>query len=137
MQDKGAVQKELKLVYIISLCTLLAGVQWAALLMQFHLGFRPLRHAPQRVAFSWDMFAIAIERCTVVWTPPLVIDGKSVARWQDRGLALEFDSVFNRAIDYEAAAKRACLYKTDPLTTATITCAESNGQVHERTIRCP
>ena len=137
MQDKSAVQKQIKLVYIISLCTVLAGVQGTALRMQFHLGFRPVHHSPQRVAFSWDMFAIAIERCTVDWTPPLSIDGKSVARWQDRNLPLEFDSVFNRAADYEVAAKRACVYKTNAMTTALITCAGSDGQVHERTLRCP
>lgn len=126
-----------KLGYVACLCALLVGVQARALLVQVGEGFKPFRHPPSRVPFSWDMFAIKIERCTVAWDPPLSIEGKRVARWQDRGVPLEFDSVFNEATSYGDAAKRGCAYKVAQGTTARVDCAYSDGQVHELTVVCP
>jgi hypothetical protein len=120
--------------YVVGLCTLLAAVQLRAEVVQVARGYRPFHHAPQRVPFSWDMFAVKIERCAVVWSPPLSIDGHAVATWRDRGVPVEWDSVTDIA-GYEQTARAACAYKTAP-TTVTMTCAEVDGQVREHTFPC-
>jgi len=125
-----------KLAYFGSALALVVGVQATAQIVQLEDGFRPFSRPPQRVPFSWDMFAIKIERCTVAWDPPLSIEGKSVARWQDRGVPLEFDSVFNDARYYEVAARRGCAYAISHPTTATVACAYSNGEDREHAIAC-
>ena len=92
---------------------------------------------PVRVPFSWDMFAIKIERCAVSWQPPLLIDGKPVAKWRDRSAALEFDTVFDEASYYDDAALLGCAFRSARVTTLTVACASSDGEVRELRSLCP
>jgi hypothetical protein len=105
--------------------------------LQLRSGFRPFLHAPTRVPYSWDMFAIHIDRCVVGWDPPLYIDGEQVSRWHDRLPSLEFDTVFNDVDWYEAAAARGCEYKTAARTVTRLTCFSGDGGVHEFGYYCP
>jgi len=124
-------------VYFALLLGTLAAVQLRAQVVQVQSGFRPLSHPPVRVAYSWDMFAIRLDRCVVGWDPPLAIDGERVARWHDRLPALEFDAVFNDANWYIAAAERGCIYRTQAATVAYLTCFSSSGKADERSYDCP
>ena len=124
-------------LYFALLLSLLALVQVRAQVVQLVAGFRPLSHPPVRVPYSWDMFAIRLDRCVVGWDPPLEVDGERVARWHDRLPALEFDAVFNDADWYAAAAARGCAYRTQAATTAYLRCFSSDGRTHERSFDCP
>jgi hypothetical protein len=123
--------------YFAALLGLLAAVQFRAQIVQVQSGFRPFAHPPVRVPYSWDMFAIRLDRCVVGWDPPLVIDGARVARWHDRLPALEFDAVFNDAAWYEAAAARGCAFRTQTPTIAYLRCFSSSGRTDERSFDCP
>jgi hypothetical protein len=112
-------------------------MQVSAQIVQFASGFRPFSHAPTRVPYSWDMFAIRMERCVVTWDPPLDVDGERVSRWHDRLPGLEFDSVFNESDSYQAAAERGCSYRTGRPTVADLLCFGSDGGVHETSFHCP
>jgi hypothetical protein len=120
-------------VLLVGLTTLQAYAQ----IRQVQSGFRPFSHAPARVPYSWDMFAIRIDRCVIGWDPPLRIDGESVARWHDRLSSMEFDTVFNDSDWYEAAAARGCGYSTAARTVARLTCFSGDGGVHEYGFYCP
>lgn len=124
-------------IYVASLLAGLAVVQVAAQVAQVASGFRPLSHPPTRVPYSWDMFAIRLDRCVVGWDPPLEVDGELVARWHDREAPLEFDTVFNDASWYKANAARGCAYRTEARTVASLTCFSSDGGVHELSFDCP
>jgi hypothetical protein len=124
-------------LYTGLLIVALASIQVSAQLGQLRSGFRPFAHAPTRVPYSWDMFAIRIERCVVRWDPPLDVDGERVARWHDRLPGLEFDSVFNDSDTYQAAAERGCAYRTARRTVADLLCFGGDGGVHETSFDCP
>jgi hypothetical protein len=124
-------------VYCASLCAALAAGQLWAEYGQLRDGFRPFSRAPVRVAYSWDMFSIRIDRCAISWDPPLLVDGRLVSRWTDRTWPLEFDTVYNRAATYVGAASRGCRYRGSPETVARLVCVTSDGTVHERTFQCP
>ncbi len=124
-------------LYVAFLLAALALLQLGAELLQVRSGFRPFSHAPARVPYSWDMFAIRMERCVVTWDPPLDVGGEHVSRWHDRLPALEFDSVFNDSDSYAAAAERGCSYRTARRTVATLVCFGSDGGVHETSFDCP
>jgi hypothetical protein len=124
-------------LYVAVLLGLLVAVQLRAQVVQFMSGYRPLSHPPIRVPYSWDMFAIRLDRCVVGWDPPLDVDGQRVARWHDRLPDLEFDTVFNDADWYASAAARGCAYRTRPATTAYLKCFSSDGRTDERSFDCP
>jgi hypothetical protein len=124
-------------LYHATLLIGLAVVQLRAEIGQVCAGFVPFSSPPVRVPYSWDMFAVRIDRCAISWDPPLAIEGRSVARWQDRLPALEFDSIRNEASDYDAVAQTACVYRTSAPTTATVSCAMHDGTLRERRLECP
>ena len=124
-------------LYVAVLLGLLAAVQLRAQVVQVMSGYRPLSHAPIRVPYSWDMFAIRLDRCVVGWDPPLDVDGQRVARWHDRLPDLEFDTVFNDADWYASAAARGCAYRSQAATTAYLKCFSSDGRTDERSFDCP
>ncbi|HTB76109.1 MAG TPA: hypothetical protein VK762_22825 [Polyangiaceae bacterium] len=124
-------------LYVAVLLGLLAAVQLRAQVVQLMSGYRPLSHPPTRVPYSWDMFAIRLDRCVVGWDPPLDVDGQRVARWHDRLPDLEFDTVFNDADWYASAAARGCAYRTRPATTVYLKCFSSDGRTDERSFDCP
>ena len=124
-------------IYFALLLSLLAVVQLRAQVIQLQAGYRPLSHPPVRVPYSWDMFAIRLDRCVVGWDPPLNVDGERVARWHDRLPALEFDTMFNDADWYVSAAARGCEYRTRAATATYLKCFSSDGGVDERRYDCP
>jgi hypothetical protein len=87
---------------------MLVAVQARALVEQWREGFRPFGAAPHRVALSWDMFAIEIERCGVSWSPPSYWQGRALGELREMGAAIEWDPIYNKRGDYLAAASLAC-----------------------------
>jgi hypothetical protein len=123
-------------LYCAALCLALTVAQVAAQFGQLQAGFRPFSHAPGRVPYSWDMFAIQIDRCTMSWDPPIVVDGKKVSRWTDRTWLLEFDTVYNRAGTYLGVASRGCQYRDSPKTFARLVCVTADGAIHDPSFAC-
>jgi hypothetical protein len=126
-----------KVTYVAILLLCVAGVQVRAAFGQWAAGFRPFAHAPARVPYSWDMFAIRLDRCVVRWDPPLSIDGVRVARWSDRVWPIEFDSVYNDVDSYDAVAAAACAYRTAPATAIALECFLGDGGADDHSIACP
>jgi hypothetical protein len=124
-------------LYFLGLCSLLVGIQLRAQALQLSGGYRPFGQAANRVAFSWDMFAVRIERCAVAWDPPLSIEGKRIARWRDRGTYFEWDSAMSSDDGYEQQALDACDYRTATPTMIRVSCINSNGGRSETRFRCP
>ncbi len=124
-------------LYFALLLAALAVVQVRAEILQVCAGFRPFLHAPTRVPYSWDMFAIRIDRCVVTWDPPLLIEGARVSRWRDRASSIEFDTVYNGSGAYMAAAWHGCAFRTAPKTAAHLVCLTGDGEIHESTFSCP
>jgi hypothetical protein len=123
--------------YFLGLCLLLVTLQVRAQVVQLGAGYRPFGHAAKRVDFSWDMFAVPIERCAVAFDPPLSIEGKSVVHWRDRGTYFEWDNAMADAEGYEQLAADACDYRTAPVTTFRMSCIKSDGRVRDAWLQCP
>ncbi len=123
-------------VYFLALIALLVGVQLRAEIVQVKDGYKPFGAPPQRVPFSWDMFAVDIDRCAVSWDPPLTIDGRKVARFRDTGTYFEWDSVYDLA-SYKTVARAACKYKSAEDTAVRMTCARTTGALQEIYFACP
>lgn len=126
-----------ELLYVACFLALLVGVQVRAEVLQVVRGYRPLTHTPGRVPFSWDMFTTHIERCDISWTPPLEVDGAKVSRWSDRTKAIEFDTVYDREVDYQLVAAQACAFRSKENTRASLACALPTGEVVEEIVPCP
>lgn len=123
-------------LYCAALLGALAVVQVHAETRQFRSGYRPFGHAPSRVPYSWDMFAIRIDRCVIRWDPPLQIEGQPVAAWHDRAYPLEFDTIYDQTRSYETAAAAACRFRTSPRTKASLICATAAGRIDSDDIDC-
>jgi hypothetical protein len=91
----------------------LVCLQLTALARQFQAGFMPLMAAPSRVPFSWDMFAIPIERCDVRWEPALAI-GSGTKSLRSLAPSLEWDPVYNEVADYLKVARLTCQLREAP-----------------------
>jgi hypothetical protein len=94
------------LVVALFLATLIT-VQLGAIATQFRRGFVPLRAAPERVPFSWDMFSIPIERCGISWEPALSI-GRGYTSLRGFTPRLEWDPVYDHVSDYLTVARLTC-----------------------------
>ena len=125
------------MIYCALLLTSLVVLQLGAQVVQFRRGFRPALRSPTRVAYSWDMFAVAIDRCSVDWDPPLAIEGQSISSWQARTYPIEFDCVYDEVSSYEAAAGVGCAFRRTTATVARLVCPRRDGTIDERTIDCP
>jgi hypothetical protein len=112
-------------VYVAAFLAVLAAPQVLGLVTQFIDGFRPFAQAPTRVPFSWDMFAVPITRCTIDWSPEILIGDETVRHLHDRGKALEWDPVFDRATDYASVARAGCRHA--PGTRIVLTCFYEDG----------
>lgn len=123
--------------YFLALCLSLAALQLRAGVMQLHGGYWPFGQAAKRVDFSWDMFAVPIERCAVSWDPALSIEGKRVVHWRDRGLYFEWDSAMANEESYQAEALDACAYRTAPVTFVRMSCIGSDGAESDTRFPCP
>ena len=83
-------------------------LQLLALAAQFALGFRPFLTEPTRVPFSWDMFAVPIERCDLRFSPPLRRGDRMIGSLRGAGPPFEWDFVQNRVASYRALAASIC-----------------------------
>jgi hypothetical protein len=109
---------------------LLAGlvtVQALAFGAQIRAGFRPFGAPPGRVAFSWDMFSVRIERCDLRWDPPLPL-GSGVARLRDVAPLLEWDPVGDRLDEYREDGQEGCSFARVP-TRVILRCFTPEGEV--------
>ncbi len=129
--------KRARLVYVIVLLGGLVVPQVWAQVDQVRSGYRPLRTAPTRVAYSWDMFSTSVERCVVRWDPPLHVEGETVAEMNDRSPPIEFGTVYDDRASYRGFALDACATFGAPGTTITMRCALPNGTVEETRESCP
>lgn len=121
--------------YVLAFLSLLAIPQGYAFVRQFREGFRPLRTAPQRIPFSWDMFAVRIERCDVLWTPPLPLPEGPLYRLHQKSRRLEWDFVLDRAEDYRSLAEWACGRFRRPFH-ASLICFTPEGKVVPSALEC-
>jgi len=126
-----------RILYCAALLAGLVLVQARAELTQVERGYRPFLHAPSRVPYSWDMFAIRLDRCVLTWDPPLSVEGQRVGAWRDRTYPIEFDTVYNRVRDYGAAAVAACGFRTAARTRTSLTCATADGRIDRHAFDCP
>jgi len=124
-------------IYGLALLVAIAAVQVRAEFLQWWGGYRPFSHAPARAPYSWDMFAIRLERCAIRWDPPLEIEGRRVSTWHDRSFPIEFDTVYNRARDYYGAARTGCAFRSEPKTVTTVVCVHGDGHIDEGSAECP
>ena len=123
----------------MAVLAVLVIVQGWALARQFALGFRPFRHAATRVPFSWDMFAIDIERCDVRWSPSLSPkDGRAlrVARISELSPTPEWNPVFETSAQYARFAQAACERFGDYGAHATLTCFDDAFHRTEQVLAC-
>jgi hypothetical protein len=127
--------------YALLLVVLLVVVQARAFFEQWQLGFRPFQAAPQRVALSWDMFAIEIERCGVSWDPPSFWRGKPLKALRDLAAPIEWDPVYNRKEDYLTAASIACGERAPGQLTSSagfkVHCFAAHGEETQDESACP
>jgi hypothetical protein len=123
--------------YFLVLCLCLATLQLRAQVLQLRGGYRPFGQAARRVVFSWDMFAVPIERCAVTWDPALSIEGKRIVHWRDRGTYFEWDTAMANSESYEQEAVDACDYRTAQVTFVRMSCIGSDGAENETRFRCP
>jgi hypothetical protein len=135
--DSSTTAIAVRRLYALALLTVLVVVQARAAWLQIGKGYRPFSHAPGRVPYSWDMFAIRMDRCSIRWDPPLEIEGARVSTWHDRAFPIEFDTVYDRAGHYGMAARSGCSFRTEPKTESTLVCIHSDGKIDERAFDCP
>jgi hypothetical protein len=121
------------LVVALFLGTLIS-VQLGALATQFARGYLPLRAAPTRVPFSWDMFSIAIERCGIRWEPPLPI-GHGYASLRAFAPRLEWDPVYDNVSDYLTVARLSCRLRA-AASRVRVACITARG-FEQHVIDCP
>lgn len=115
---------------IVFVVALLIVVQALAMATQFGRGYRPFGKAPTRVPFSWDMFAVDIDRCGVQFDPPVVYGGRTVSSLTEPLAPFEWDFIAGRAADYVRIAKLVCKEGT-----ARATCFSRQGRT-DQTVDC-
>jgi hypothetical protein len=121
---------------ILIFIVLLTLVQLTAIGLQFARGFRPFRRPPSRVPFSWDMFANPLERCQLIWTPPLHTPGVPLASLRQAGLRWEWDIIFDRVSAYEFFARAVCRQWGDRSAVAELNCFLPDGTEEYRAFPC-
>ena len=115
----------------------LVVVQASACWKQVSLGFRPFGAPPTRVPFSWDMFAVAIERCDLKWDPPLPLwnSANGISRLRNVAPVLEWDPVFDRRDEYREVGRAACEFAL-PNTRVALRCFTKDGETDDA-FACP
>lgn len=115
-------------------------VQANAMRLQYKYGYRPLRHEPAHVAFSWDMFAQRFTRCDIEWNPPLKPTSNSedrFARLRSLSPYIEWNPVMDTADSYLAFGRRACAkYGDGPERSFTLTCFYPGFRETQHVISC-
>ena len=97
-------------LYTLLFVVFLVIVQAYALGLQFARGFMLFRNPPTRVAFSWDMFATRVERCDMVWDPPLSTMLGDLGSLKRFGTKLEWDVIYDHASDYRELGRMMCQF---------------------------
>ena len=115
-------------------------VQANAMRIQYKYGYRPFRHEPHHVAFSWDMFAQRFTRCDIAWNPPLTPTSNSderFARLSSLSPHFEWNLALDSAESYAAFGRRACAkYGEGPERSFTLTCFYPGFHETQHVIRC-
>jgi hypothetical protein len=112
----------------------LIALQVDALWTQFQHGYSPLRAAPERVAFSWDMFSIPIERCGISWEPALAI-GPGYKTLRAFAPRFEWDPLYNEVGDYLDVARLTC-HLREAASKVRVACITARG-FEQHVIDCP
>jgi len=127
-------------ILMVSVIGALIFIQVRAQVKQYAGGFRPMEHEPIRVPFSWDMFAIRIERCAVNFDPPLRSrDGaRYVHSFADLSPTIEWNPVFNESAHYASFAQRLCSQYSPPgeEIKVRIVCFDATAQRRFYDLRC-
>ena len=121
---------------------ILVSLQALALEHQFEAGFWPFVHAPSRVPFSWDMFAVHVTKCAVSWEPPLSprIGTRPVKSIADISPHLEWNPAFPDVASYRHFASQMCrLARLPPRAQETVSlkCLSDDWRQSEQTFECP
>jgi hypothetical protein len=111
----------------------LVVVQAWAQVEQWREGFRPFVAPAKRVAFSWDMFAVRVERCTIKFDPPIAIGDRTLTSYASMRAPLEWDVVWDRVSDYETVARQLACEKN---AVADMTCFTDRGPELHRRVSC-
>ncbi len=94
--------------YVFGFLLLLVVPQLIAITSEFREGFRPFKHEPVRVPFSWDMFSNRVERCALEWSPPLKGPEGALASLKQFGTTLEWDVIYDHVDNYRAMGLWLC-----------------------------
>jgi hypothetical protein len=111
---------------------LLAVPQAYAFVAQVAGGYRPFVAAPAHVPLSWDMFTGRIERCEVVWSPPLP-DGTFSLR--QHGTLLEWPYALSSVENYRSLIRWTCVRFRRPFV-ARYVCFTPDGKETAGADRC-
>jgi hypothetical protein len=114
---------------------LVALLQLSMLTRQFVLGFWPLRHDPQRVSFSWDMFATTVVRCDLRWDSPVVLGGRHLSALSDLNAPIEWNVIFDTLESYRLFAATSCSLSPAPQS-VDLHCFLPNGTVRRERHVC-
>ena len=119
------------LVFVV----LLAAPQVVAFGVQLARGWVPFGEPPDRVPLSWDMFAPAVERCDVRWTPAIQGPYGPVTSLRELGTRLEWNVVYASADTFERVALGLCRHAPQP-THVHLVCFTMDGRSEERDDDC-
>ncbi len=122
--------------FVLGFILLLVLPQAIAFTTQFARGFVPFKTVPGRVMFSWDMFAVSLDRCVLSWQPPLKIGPKEVHAFHEMAAMLEWDIAFERAQDYVDEGLKYCDRWGEVGTKAHMQCFHVNGVMSQNEFRC-
>jgi hypothetical protein len=120
---------------VFAFLLLLTIPQAVALVQQFREGYRPFTAAAHRVPFSWDMFAVRIERCDVAWAPPLPLADGPLSRLHESAKSLEWDFTLDSQTDYHNLAGWTCSAFRGTVR-ARISCYTPEGKVVPSVVAC-
>lgn len=127
-------------ILMVAVIGTLVFIQVRAQLKQYESGFRPMKQEPTRVAFSWDMFAIRIERCAITFSPPLRSrDGERTVRsFSDLSPLIEWNPVYNQTSHYAGFAQRLCSQYSPPdeEIRVRLVCFDPTASRHFYDLRC-
>ena len=115
---------------------LVAALQLTMLTRQFALGFWPLRHDPQRVSFSWDMFATPVVRCDLRWDRTIVVGDRQISALSDLNAPIEWNVILDTLAAYRHLVATSCKISPAPQS-VDLHCFLPNGTVHKERYVCP
>ncbi|MGZ3649905.1 MAG: hypothetical protein ACXVB9_08005 [Bdellovibrionota bacterium] len=121
--------------FVLAVLLLLGVGQAAGLTRQFQRGFRPFRAAPGRVAFSWDMFATRIERCSLTWDNPIFETNGAFFDLRQKSRTIEWQAIADSRGAYRNIAAWVCSRYHQPFH-ALLHCYLPDGKEETSAIEC-